>query len=197
MSLLLLFENSGSGTTTTNYGLLLALTSEQPAPAATTTNYALLLALTSEAGAPIPPPPTTGGVGFPGRHRHRKSQTLAEFEADRPKPFGRKWFEEFKAAEKAAKEAAQAAPKRAAKKALKQVAEAAAEVRKEAELAPPYAEFDFAPLASAMEQATAARKLKDQIEAAKAVREQAQTLLAMIKRAIEDEDESLSLLLLS
>src|SRR4029077_3919269 len=111
------------GSTTTNYALLLALTSDVPAvtPPATTTNYALLLALTSESGGAPTPAPRVGGLG-----RKRRTVTSQEFEAEQPKPFGRRWFAEFQAAERAAREAALQAPKKAARKALDRAADAAA-----------------------------------------------------------------------
>lgn len=126
--------------------------------------------------------------------RKRKTQTLAEFEAEQPKPFGRKWFEEFQAAELAAKQAAQTAPKKAIRKALEKLAQAATEVRREVELTP--VRIDASPILAAFEAARTAKHVEKTIRASREAHELAMAFLEKIRREQEDEDDALAILLI-
>jgi len=128
-----------------------------------------------------------------GRVRRRRTQTLEEFEAAQPKPFGRKWFEEFKAAELAAKQASETIPNARVRTAISRAVKAAENVKAEVELSPFVP--DLAPLLSALHSTALLQSVGQSIKASQEAVEAARKVIEDLRREQEDEEEAIMLLL--
>lgn len=191
--MLLLFPSSsgggGGGAATTNYMLMLSLTSDGPVTPPTGTNYMLMLSLTSDTGiTPPPPAPDQGspGGGISGGYFSRKRwhEVVGELEAER--------------AAIALKAIRQADQRRAVARAAK-VAAAAIEAAREAQESPGVA-TELRAMNRALEAAAGAKSLRVALERTDAATEFArQAVAAMIawQDDEDDEDEAITMLLLS
>lgn len=130
------------------------------------------------------------GEGGGRRRRITREELDRRLKEQRDNTFGRRWFEEFQAAEQEVREAAALAKKKAARKALETAARAVAEIAPRLD-----EQTDLVPITLALEAAADATKLKDTLAAAKRAVE---LLKAELQRLDdEEEDEVATLLLMS